>query len=151
KSGVTAQREDERTLPCVCAWGSELNQAWTNLIDNALDAMTGNGADSVRRLSVRTALDSEGVLVELGDTGSGIPKEIREKIYDPFFTTKGVGEGTGLGLDIMRRVMANHRDDRRVEPATKHLAAPSNSMVTAREWGWAGSWCDVDDAMLGPV
>ena len=115
KAGVTVQREYDRTLPRVCAWGSELNQAWTNLIDNAVDAMSGNGADSARRLSVRTALDPEGVLVEIGDTGSGIPKEIREKIYDPFFTTKGVGEGTGLCLDIVRRVMQKHRADIRLE------------------------------------
>jgi len=115
KTSVTVQREYDRALPRVCAWGSELNQAWTNLIDNALDAMSGNGADSVRRLTVRTARDPEGVLVVIGDTGSGIPKEIREKIYDPFFTTKGVGEGTGLGLDIVRRVMQKHRADIRLE------------------------------------
>lgn len=115
KTNVTVQREYDRDLPRVCAWGSELNQAWTNLIDNALDAMSGNAADAARRLSVRTALDPEGVLVEIGDTGSGIPKEIREKIYDPFFTTKGVGEGTGLGLDIVRRVMQKHRADIRLE------------------------------------
>jgi len=115
KSGVTVQREYDRTLPRVCAWGSELNQAWTNLIDNALDAMSGNGADSMRRLSLRTARDPEGVLVEIGDTGSGVPKEIREKIFDPFFTTKGVGEGTGLGLDIVRRIVQKHRADIRLE------------------------------------
>jgi signal transduction histidine kinase len=115
KAGVIVQREYDRNLPRVCAWGSELNQAWTNLIDNAVDAMSGNGADSVRRLSVRTARDPEGVLVEIGDTGTGIPKEIREKIYDPFFTTKGVGEGTGLGLDIVRRIIQKHRADIRVE------------------------------------
>jgi signal transduction histidine kinase len=115
KAGVIVQREYDRNLPRVCAWGSELNQAWTNLIDNAVDAMSGNGADSVRRLSVRTERDPEGVLVEIGDTGTGIPKEIREKIYDPFFTTKGVGEGTGLGLDIVRRIMQKHRADIRLE------------------------------------
>jgi len=118
KAGVTVQREFDRTLPRVCAWGSELNQAWTNLIDNALDAMSGNGADAPRRLSVRTARETEGVLVEIGDTGSGIPKEIREKIFDPFFTTKGVGEGSGLGLDIVRRVMRKHRADIRLESTT---------------------------------
>ncbi len=115
KTGATVLREFDRALPRVCAWGSELNQSWTNLIDNALDAMSGNAADSPRRLTVRTARDPEGVLVEIGDTGSGIPKEIREKIYDPFFTTKGVGEGTGLGLDIVRRVMRKHRADIRLE------------------------------------
>jgi len=115
KAGVTVQREYDRTLPRVCAWGSELNQAWTNLIDNAVDAMSGNGADSVRRLTLRTARDPDGVLIEIGDTGSGIPNEIREKIYDPFFTTKGVGEGTGLGLDIVRRVIQKHRADIRLE------------------------------------
>jgi len=115
KTSATVQREFDHTLPRVCAWGSELNQAWTNLIDNALDAMSGNGANSPRRLTVRTARDPEGVLVEIGDTGSGIPNEIREKIFDPFFTTKGVGEGTGLGLDIVRRVMKKHRADIRLE------------------------------------
>jgi signal transduction histidine kinase len=115
KTSVTVQREYDRTLPRVCAWGSELNQAWTNMIDNALDAMSGNADGSPRRLTVRTAPDPEGVLIEIGDTGSGIPNEIREKIYDPFFTTKGVGEGTGLGLDIVRRVMTKHRADIRLE------------------------------------
>jgi signal transduction histidine kinase len=109
KSGVTVQREYDRSLPRICAWGSELNLVWTNLIDNALDAMSGNGAGAVKQLTVRTASDPMGILVEITDTGRGIPKDIQGKIYDPFFTTKAVGEGTGLGLDTVQRIVQKHR------------------------------------------
>jgi signal transduction histidine kinase len=115
KAGVTVEREYDRTLARICTWASELNQVWTNLIDNAVDAMSANGEGAARRLRVRTARDGEGVLVEIGDTGPGIPPEIRGRIFDPFFTTKGVGEGTGLGLDTARRVVLKHRGNIRVE------------------------------------
>jgi signal transduction histidine kinase len=103
KSGVTLVRDYAPDLPRICARGSELNQVWTNLIDNALDAMGGAG-----ELRVRTARDPEGILVEIGDTGPGIPREIQPRIFDPFFTTKAVGEGTGLGLDTACRIIRNH-------------------------------------------
>ena len=100
KRGITVQREYAPGLPKVMANGSELNQVWTNLIDNAADAMNGNG-----KLTIRTARENEFVLVEIGDNGPGIPPDIKSKIFDPFFTTKGVGEGTGLGLDIVSRIV----------------------------------------------
>jgi signal transduction histidine kinase len=110
KGGVTARRDYDSDLPRVCAYGSELNQVWTNLIDNALDAMGSEG-----ELRIRTARDLDGVLVEIGDNGPGIPPEIQPRIFDPFFTTKGVGEGTGLGLDTARRIVRNHHGSIRVE------------------------------------
>ncbi len=107
KHGVTVTREYDRSLPRICAHGSELNQVWTNLIDNAIDAMQGQG-----RLWVHTARDGNYVLVEIADSGSGIPPEIQPRIFEPFFTTKGVGEGTGLGLDTAYRiVVGRHHGD----------------------------------------
>jgi signal transduction histidine kinase len=102
KRGITINREYAPNLPKVMANGSELNQVWTNLIDNAADAMKGNG-----KLTVRTARENDHVLVEIADNGPGIPTEIKSRIFDPFFTTKGVGEGTGLGLDIVNRIVRN--------------------------------------------
>jgi signal transduction histidine kinase len=110
KLGVTVTREYDRSLPRLCAYGSELNQVWTNLIDNAVDAMGGKG-----RLRVRTARDGGCALVEIQDDGPGIPPEIQSRIFDPFFTTKGVGKGTGLGLDVSRRIVARHDGDIRLE------------------------------------
>lgn len=98
-------KEYDRTLPAVPAYPAELNQVWTNLIDNAVSAINGAGGDGT--LTVRTALDHERVLVEFRDTGPGIPAEIRDRIFDPFFTTKPVGQGTGLGLDISWRIVVN--------------------------------------------
>jgi signal transduction histidine kinase len=115
KANVPVVREYDRSLPRVCAYGSELNQVWTNLIDNAVDAMSTNGTGPVKQLTVRTARDPMGVLVEIADTGSGIPPEIQSRIYDPFFTTKPVGEGTGLGLDAVSRIVRKHRGDIRVD------------------------------------
>ena len=92
-------------------YGGELNQVWTNLIDNAVQAMDGAGT-----LTIRTSLDGDYVRVEIGDTGPGIPPELRQRIFEPFFTTKPVGEGTGLGLDISYRiVVARHGGDLTVE------------------------------------
>ncbi len=104
KRGITVAREYAPNLPKVMANGSELNQVWTNLIDNAADAMKGTG-----RLTIRTARENDFVLVEIADNGSGIPAEVQSRIFDPFFTTKGVGEGTGLGLDIVNRIVKNAR------------------------------------------
>jgi signal transduction histidine kinase len=93
-------KEYDRTLPDVPAYPGELNQVWTNLIDNAIQAMAGVGT-----LTLRTSRDRDFVLAEIGDTGPGVPAGLVEKIFEPFFTTKPVGEGTGLGLDISYRIV----------------------------------------------
>ena len=109
--GVTIVRDYARDLPRIPAFPSELNQVWTNLIDNAVSAMDGSGT-----LTIRTALDRDRLLVEFGDTGPGVPPEIQDRIFEPFFTTKPVGQGTGLGLDISYRIVAQrHHGDLRVE------------------------------------
>ncbi len=104
KRGVTVQRQYEKLPLLVNSYGSELNQVWTNLIDNAIDAMGGKG-----ELRVRTYRDDSCVVVEIGDNGPGISPEIKAHIFEPFFTTKGVGEGTGLGLDTVMRIVKKHR------------------------------------------
>ncbi|MFE9997048.1 ATP-binding protein [Streptomyces avermitilis] len=104
-SGTRVVKEYDRTLPRIPAYPGELNQVWTNLIDNAVAAMKENGGEGT--LTVRTALDRDQALVEFRDTGPGVPAEIRGRIFDPFFTTKPVGEGTGLGLDISWRIVVN--------------------------------------------
>jgi signal transduction histidine kinase len=109
--GVTVVKELDRTLPKVPVYAGELNQVWTNLIDNAVQAMDGHGT-----LTVRTALDGDRVRVEIGDTGPGVPVELRQRIFEPFFTTKPVGQGTGLGLDISYRIVViRHGGDLTVE------------------------------------
>ena len=109
--GITVVKDYDRELPPIPAYPAELNQVWTNLIDNAVAAMNGTGT-----LTVRTSLDRDQLLVEFGDTGPGVPPEIRQRIFEPFFTTKPVGEGTGLGLDISWRIVVNkHHGDLRME------------------------------------
>jgi signal transduction histidine kinase len=104
KHGVTVQRNYQPVPFLVNSFGSELNQVWTNLIDNAIDAMNGKG-----ELRVRTYRDDGCVVVEIADNGPGISPEIRAHIFEPFFTTKGVGEGTGLGLDTVQRIVRKHK------------------------------------------
>ena len=105
KTGVTVVREYADDLPVIEAYASELNQVWTNIIDNAIDAMDGEGT-----LIVRARQEDQWVVVEIEDDGPGIPEENQSKIFDPFFTTKGTGEGTGLGLNISRNlVVQKHR------------------------------------------
>jgi signal transduction histidine kinase len=104
KKGVSVQRDYQRVPLLVNSFGSELNQVWTNIIDNAIDAMGGKG-----ELRVRTYRQDECVVVEIGDNGPGIPPEVQPRIFEPFFTTKGVGEGTGLGLDTVQRIIKKHR------------------------------------------
>ena len=104
KRGVAVQRDYQPVPLLVDSFGSELNQVWTNLIDNAIDAMDGKG-----ELRVRTYRDDGCVVVEIGDNGPGISPEIGAHIFEPFFTTKSVGEGTGLGLDTVQRIVKKHR------------------------------------------
>jgi signal transduction histidine kinase len=107
---VEVHRDYDRSLPKLPAYAGELNQVWTNLIGNAVDAMDGRGT-----LTVRTRRDGEHVLIEIGDTGPGIPEPIRGRIFEPFYTTKPVGKGTGLGLDICWRIVVQrHNGDLRV-------------------------------------
>ena len=110
KRGVTVQRNYQQVPLLVNSFGSELNQVWTNLIDNAIDAMGGRG-----ELRVRTYRDDGCVVVEIADNGSGISPEISSHIFEPFFTTKGVGEGTGLGLDTVQRIVKKHRGNVQVD------------------------------------
>ena len=110
KHGIDVVREYDRSVPRICAYGNELNQVWTNLIDNAIDAMDGKG-----ELVVRTAMEFAGILVEIRDNGPGIAPEIQDRIFEPFFTTKTVGEGTGLGLDTVYRIVEKHRGHVKVE------------------------------------
>ena len=120
--GVKIVKNYDKTLPKIPAYAAELNQVWTNLIDNAASAMHGTGT-----LTIRTARDGDNLLVEIGDTGPGIPREIQKRIFEPFFTTKPVGEGTGLGLDIAWRIVANkHHGDLRVE------SVPGDTRFTVR-------------------
>jgi signal transduction histidine kinase len=112
KYGIATKLDFDRTLPRICAHGSELNQVWTNLIDNAIDAMQSKG-----ELRIRTARELDRLLVEIGDNGPGIPAEVRDRIFEPFFTTKGVGQGTGLGLETAARIVRDHSGEITVESA----------------------------------
>src|SRR6202162_1498189 len=111
KRGVVVKRDYQRVPLLVNSFGSELNQVWTNIIDNAIDAMDGRG-----ELRVRTYRDDNCVVVEIGDNGPGISPDIQPHIFEPFFTTKGVGEGTGLGLDTVQRIVKKHRGNIQVIP-----------------------------------
>jgi signal transduction histidine kinase len=109
--GIKVVKDFDTTLPPIPAYAAELNQVWTNIIDNAVGAMGGSGT-----LTIKTKRDGENAVIEIGDTGPGIPPEIRNRIFEPFFTTKPIGEGTGLGLDISWRIVVKkHHGDLRVE------------------------------------
>jgi signal transduction histidine kinase len=111
KKGIKVVRDYDRTLPQIEALGGELNQVWTNIIHNAVDAMGGTGT-----LTLRTSREGGCVQVEIGDTGPGIAPDVKRHIFEPFFTTKDVGQGTGLGLEISYRIVARrHHGDIRVE------------------------------------
>jgi signal transduction histidine kinase len=110
KHGVTVKRDYQKVPLLVNSFGSELSQVWTNLIDNAVDAMGGNG-----ELRVRTYRDDSCVVVEIGDNGPGIPAEVEAHMFEPFFTTKAVGQGTGLGLDTVQRIVKKHRGNIQVD------------------------------------
>jgi len=102
KCGIQVRRNYDQQIPKILAYGSELNQVWTNLIDNAIDAMDGKG-----RLEITTLQRDRCVRVDISDSGSGIPPEIQTRIFEPFFTTKSVGHGSGLGLETARRIVEN--------------------------------------------
>ena len=110
KKNVSVTRDYAESLPLIKAYGSELNQVWTNLIVNAVDAMNEGGT-----LKVRTKREPTDILVEIRDNGAGIPASARSRIFEPFFTTKPVGEGTGLGLDTVARIVRKHRGNVRFE------------------------------------
>jgi signal transduction histidine kinase len=108
---IKVVKQYDRSLPPLPAYAAELNQVWTNLIDNAVQAMGGEGT-----LTIRTYRQDDGAVIGIGDTGPGVPDEIVGRIFEPFFTTKPVGEGTGLGLDISWRIVVKkHHGDIRVE------------------------------------
>lgn len=105
KQGIEIRRAYNCNLPKILAYGSELNQVWTNLIDNAIDAIAGKGT-----IEIATTCNNHKIQVQIADSGSGIPPEIQSRIFEPFFTTKSVGKGSGLGLETVRRVVENrHR------------------------------------------
>src|SRR5262244_1170029 len=110
KKNISLTREYADDLPLIKAFGSELNQVWTNLIVNAVEAMQEGGT-----LKIRTRKEPTDIMVEIRDNGSGIPESVRTHIFEPFFTTKAVGEGTGLGLDTVARIVRRHRGNIRFE------------------------------------
>ena len=127
--GITVVKDYDRSLPSVPAFAGELNQVWTNLIDNAVSAMGGTGT-----LTVRTGVDREFVFVEFADTGPGVAPELKERIFEPFFTTKPVGEGTGLGLDITWRIVVNkHHGDIQLESSPGDTRFRVRLPITPRE------------------
>ena len=130
---IQVEREFDQRLPRICAYGAELNQVWTNLIVNAIDAMVEGG-----RLRVRTFQHFDDVVVEVEDNGSGISSDAFPHIFEPFFTTKGVGEGTGLGLDTAMRVIRKHRGEIRVQSKPGSTTFRVSIPTVARENGTAG-------------
>jgi signal transduction histidine kinase len=104
-TAIAVLRDYDRTLPKLMVRGSELNQVWTNLLDNAIDALGEQGT-----ITVRTRREAACAVIEISDDGPGIPPAIADRVFDPFFTTKDVGQGTGLGLDTARRIVADRHD-----------------------------------------
>jgi signal transduction histidine kinase len=129
QGSVELSREYSDSLPRIEVHGSELNQVWTNLLDNAIDALDGEG-----KLTIRTALSNGQIEVEIIDNGPGIPADVRERIFDPFFTTKEVGKGTGLGLQTARRIVVErHGGDLTLDSdergTTARVLLPPNAAV----------------------
>jgi signal transduction histidine kinase len=119
--GLRVVRTDGADVPLVPAFAGELNQVFTNLIDNAIDALPQGG-----ELRVETALEGDHVALRVIDDGPGIPPEVKARIFEPFFTTKGVGEGTGLGLEIVDRIVRQHSGQVEVE------SEPGRTVFTVR-------------------
>jgi signal transduction histidine kinase len=120
--GIRVVKEYDRGLPLVPGYAAELNQVWTNLIDNALDAMAGEGT-----LTLRTSRSGDSAVVEVADTGPGIPPEVRRRVFEPFFTTKPVGQGTGLGLDVAWRIVTQRHGG-----VMKVLSEPGDTRFVVR-------------------
>ena len=115
KAGIRVVREYAPDLPRISALGSELNQVWTNILDNAADALADRIKDGTAQITIRTRCEPHFVAVEISDNGPGIPAQIQDRIFEAFFTTKPPGKGTGLGLDISYRIVVQrHRGDLRV-------------------------------------
>ena len=121
QGSITVEQDLDPSLPRIEGYGSELNQLWTNLIDNAIDALEGSGT-----ISLSSRRDADRVVVEIADDGSGIPEEAMARVFEPFFTTKEVGKGTGLGLDIAQRIVNKHRGELTVE------SGPGDTRFTVR-------------------
>jgi signal transduction histidine kinase len=122
RPGVTVVREYAEDLPVIEAYAGELNQVWTNVIDNAVDAMAGGGT-----LTVAAYPAQDGAVVEIVDTGPGMPEAVAARAFEPFYTTKDVGQGTGLGLDISRRIIVErHGGDIGIE------SEPGRTVVRVR-------------------
>jgi signal transduction histidine kinase len=117
KGNISLVENYDETLPPVKALIGELNQVWTNLIDNALDAMEANGKGT---LTIKTEKENEFVQVSIIDDGPGIPDDIKSRIYDPFFTTKEMGKGTGMGLEVVQRIVHQHNGSIKVKSAPGH-------------------------------
>jgi signal transduction histidine kinase len=129
KGSVEVSREYSDALPRIEVHGSELNQVWTNLLDNAIDAIGGEG-----KLTIRTSLSNGQIEVEIIDSGPGIPEDVRARIFDPFFTTKEVGKGTGLGLQTARRIVVERHGgdltlDSDARGTTARVLLPPNAAV----------------------
>lgn len=103
EKNIEVNKKFYEAMPDVPAYVGELNQVWTNLVDNAIFALDKNGT-----LNIETSLDDKNMTVNIIDNGKGIPNEIISRIFDPFFTTKKVGEGTGIGLDLVNRIVKKH-------------------------------------------
>ncbi len=109
KTGITLERHYDENVPKIQGYGSELNQVWTNIIDNAVDAMEGEGS-----ISITTRIKGSWVFIEIEDSGPGIPEDVQEKLFNPFFTTKAMGKGTGLGLNISYNIIQKHKGEIKV-------------------------------------
>jgi signal transduction histidine kinase len=116
---IQIEKEVDKTLPKIRMFPGQINQVWTNIIDNAIDAMPVKGTLKIKTYKVRNNL-----CVDISDTGTGIPEELISRIYDPFFTTKGIGEGTGIGLDMVKKIIDRHKGDIKVE------SEPGNTTFT---------------------
>jgi signal transduction histidine kinase len=130
---IDVRKDYDPTLPRLAVRGSELNQVWTNLIDNAVDALDGSGT-----ITITTRLDGPCVRVDIGDDGPGIPEEARRRVLEPFYTTKEVGHGTGLGLDTVRRIVEDRHDgslgfDTGPGGTTFHVWLPINDQPATTE------------------
>jgi signal transduction histidine kinase/predicted CoA-binding protein len=153
KTGIDVRREYAADLPKIEAWGSELNQVWTNIIDNAADALTEKGG-AHKEIVIRTRREGGFVVVEIHDNGPGIPPETIGKVFDPFFTTKPPGKGTGMGLDISYKIVVDkHRGDIRVfsrpSDTTFEVRLPITTATSAAVAGPAvAATPDADDATL---